>query len=168
VAVGTYPGAGNGLPDRDSGLPAIGLDNFQGSATFIGLEVSSVDPTRPSFIKVKGDRADMKALFLGCTFNQDVFSNDAPNAKVAVFHSRQLEKDLGTIAVPGQSACDAAFLREMFAQTRAARLQLFHPLTPDATDVRFDRVFFRNGPRSIELLAATAAGPHPPTTTKKP
>jgi len=168
IAVGTYPGAGNGLPDRDSGSPAIGLDNFQGKAAFIGLQVSSVDPARSSFIKVKGDRADMKALFLGCIFNQDVFSNDAPNAKVAVFHSRQLKKDLGTIAVPGQGVCDAAFLREMLAQTRSGRLQLFHPLKPDVTDVRFDRVFFRNGQRSIELLAATAADLHPPTTTKKP
>jgi len=168
VAVGTYQGAGNGLPDRDSGKPAILLDDFQGKATFIGLEVSSVDPARSSFIKLKGDRSDMEALFLGCVFNQEVFSNDAPNAKVAVFHSRQRKPDLGTIAVPGKGVCDAAFLREMLAETRSARLQLFHPLKPDVTDVRFDRVFFRNGPRSIELLAASAAGPHPPTTTKQP
>jgi hypothetical protein len=78
---------------------------------------------------------------------------------VAVFHSRQLKKDLGTIAVPGQGVCDAAFLREMLAQTRSARLQLFHPLKLDVTDIRFDRVFFRNGSRSIELLAASAAAP---------
>jgi len=168
VAVGTYPGAGNGLPDRDSGKPAILLDDFQGKATFIGIEVSSVDPQRPALLKTTGDRSDMEAFFLGCNFNQDVFSNDAPKAKVAVFHSRQLKRDFGTVAVPGQGVCDAAFLRDMLAQTRSARLQLFHPLKPDVTDGRFDRVFFRNGPRSIELLAATAADLHPPTTTKQP
>jgi hypothetical protein len=41
----------------------------------------------------------------------------------------------------------------MLAQTRSARLQPFHPAKPDVTDVRFDRVFLRDGPRSIELLA---------------
>jgi len=153
VAVGTYPGRGDELPDRNSGQPAIGLDNFQGKATFIGIEVSSVDSTRPSFIKVKGDRADTKALFLGCNFKQDAFTNVAPHAKVAVLHSRQGMKDLGTISVPDQGVCDAAFLREMLAQTRSARLKLFYPVKPSVTDVRFDRVFFRNGPRSIELIA---------------
>lgn len=96
------------------------------------------------------------ALFRGCVFNQNVFSNDAPNAKVAVFHGRQLVKDLGTKSVPDQSTCDASFLRQMLAQTRSARLKLFHSVKPSITDVRFDRVFFRDGPRSIELLAASA------------
>ena len=164
VAVGTYPG-GNALPDRDSGKPAIEIDNFQGKATFIGIGVSSVDPQRPSFIKTRGDLADMKALFLGCIFAQDTFCNDAPHSKVAVFHSRQLVKDLGTTSVPDKSTCDAPFLRDMFAQTRAARAGLFLPVPPGVTDVRFDRVFFRNGPRSIELLAVSPTDLYSPKAT---
>jgi hypothetical protein len=64
-----------------------------------------------------------------------------------------LAKSLGTAPIPNQGAADTAFLRDMLAQTRSARLQPFHPAKPDVTDVRFDRVFLRNGPRSIELLA---------------
>lgn len=92
-------------------------------------------------------------MFLGCSFKEDVFINNAPKAKVAVFHSRQGMKYLGTISGPDQGVCDAAFLREMLAQTRSARLPLFHPEKPSVTDVRFDRVFFRHGPRAIELVA---------------
>ena len=66
-------------------------------------------------------------------------------------------KDLGTISVPDQGTVDAAFLREMLAPTRTARLALLTPLKLEVTDVRFDRVFFRNGPRSLELLAGTEA-----------
>ena len=99
----------------------------------------------------------MQVLFLGGIFAQDVFSNEAPNAKVALFHNRQTVKDLGTTSVPDQGACDAPFLHEMLAQTRAARLAWLTPLKLDVTDVRFDRVFFRNGPRSIELLAGQDA-----------
>src|SRR5208282_4205016 len=120
-------------------------------AAFIGIEVSSVDPKRPALIRTRGDRADTKALFLGCNFSQDAFGNYAPHAKVALLHNRQRVKDLGTISVPGQFMCGASFLRDMLAQTRSARLKPFSPLEPSITDVRFDRVFFRNGPRSIEL-----------------
>jgi hypothetical protein len=168
VAVGTYPGRGDGLPDRDTGRPAINVDNFQGTTTFIGIEVSSVDPARPPFIRTQGDRADMKALFLGCSFDQGVFSNNAPNAKVALFHNRQRVKGLGTISVSDKSTCDASFLRDMLVQTRSARLPLFYAVRPSVTDVRFDRVFFRNGPRSVELLAGSAADQHSPKTTDKP
>ena len=114
---------------------------------------------------MQGDRPDLKALFLGCNFKQDVFTNAAPKAMVAVSHSRQGRKNLGTISVPDHGLCDAAFLREMLAQTRSARLKLLHPLKPDITDVRFDRVFFRNGPRAMELLATE---PHPRQTNPKP
>ena len=168
VAVGTYPGAGEGMPDRDSGKPAIGIANFQGKATFIGMQVVSVDPARPPYINVKGERADLNALFLGCEFNQDIFRSDASKAKVALFHNRQRMKDLGTVSAPDQFTWDASFLRAMLAQTRSARLKPFHPLKPGITDVRFDRVFFRNGPRSIELLAASATDPHPPKTAHQP
>jgi len=168
VAVGTYPGAGEGMPDRDSGKPAIGIANFQGKATFIGMQVVSVDPARPPYIHVKGESADLNALFLGCEFNQDIFRSDAPKAKVALFHNRQRMKDLGTVSVPDQFTWDASFLRAMLAQTRSARLKPFDPLKPGITDVRFDRIFFRNGPRSIELLAASATDPHPPKTAHQP
>jgi hypothetical protein len=110
----------------------------------------------------------MNALFLGCEFNQDTFRSDAPEAKVALFHNRQRVKDLGTVSVPDRSMGDASFLRAMLAQTRSARLKLFHPLKTSITDVRFDRVFFRNGPRSIELLAASAADPQPCKTRNRP
>jgi hypothetical protein len=56
----------------------------------------------------------------------------------------------------------------MLAQTRAARLKLFAPLQPGITDVRFDRVFFRNGPRSLELLAAGATAAPPPRAGQPP
>ncbi len=89
----------------------------------------------------------MQVLFLGNGFDPKVLTTDAANAKVAIFHNRQGVKDLGTISVPDQGSCSDAFLREMLAQTRAARLRWFTPLKPETTDVRFDRVFFRNGPR---------------------
>jgi hypothetical protein len=47
-------------------------------------------------------------------------------------------------------------------------LPLFYAVRPSVTDVRFDRVFFRNGPRSVELLAGSAADQHSPKTTDKP
>ena len=37
------------------------------------------------------------------------------------------------------------------------KVDIATPVKLDTTDVRFDRVFFRNGPRSIELLAKDAA-----------
>jgi hypothetical protein len=100
-----------------------------------------------------GNRTNMQALFLGGCFQPEAFTNAAPNARVALFHNRHLVKGLGTAPIPNQGDVDAAFLRDMLAQTRNARLQPFHPAKPDVTDVRFDRVFLRNGPRSIELLS---------------
>lgn len=151
IAVGNYQN--KVMFPEEEGKPAVDIDNFQGKITLIGLGIASVDPTRKAFITVHGTRDDMKVLFLGCGFVQDLFSNTAAKAKVALFHNRQGVKDLGTISVPDQGACDSAFLREMLAQTRAARPPLPTPLKLDVTDVRFDRIFIRNGPRSIELLA---------------
>ncbi len=153
VAVGTYQSTL--MFPEEEGLPAIDIDNFQGKITMIGVNVHSVDSTRPSLIKVRGERDDLQVLFLGNVFGQDAFSNEAPNAKVVLFHNRQHMPDLGTTSVLDQGTVDAAFLREMLAQTRTARLPWLTPLPLEVTDVRFDRVFFRNGPRSIELLAAT-------------
>jgi len=153
VAVGTYPDRGDALPDRNSGKPAIGIDDFQGKVTLIGLQISSVDPARPALIKISGGRADTQVLLLGSQFAPSGYTNEAPQAKVVVLHNRQPMKDLGTVSVPDQGNCDPAFLRDMLAQTRAARLGLFHQLKLDVTDVRFDRAFFRNGARSIELLS---------------
>jgi hypothetical protein len=85
-----------------------------------------------------------------------------------LFHNRQRLKGRGTVSAPDQFPGDAAFLRAMLAQTRAARLKLFAPLQPGITDVRFDRVFFRNGPRSLELLAAGATAAPPPRAGQPP
>jgi hypothetical protein len=151
VAVGNYQN--KVMFPGEEGKPAIDIDGLEGRAAVIGLQVLSVDPTRPALINVGGNRTDMEVLLLGGCFQPEAFTNAASNARVVLFHNRHLAKGLGTASSPDQGAVDTAFLREMLAQTRNARLQPFHPAKPDVTDVRFDRVFLRNGPRSIELLA---------------
>jgi len=151
IAVGNYQN--KVLFPGDEGKPAIDIDNFRGKVTLIGLNVCSVDPTRRPGIVAHGDRDDMQSLLFGCNFAPDVFTNTAPKAKVALLHNRQPVKDLGTISVPDHGDCNPAFLRDMLAQTRNARLHWFTPVKADVTDVRLDRLFIRNGPRSIEVLA---------------
>lgn len=98
----------------------------------------------------------MKVLFLCSNFELAILSSTARNARVAVFACRTHVQDIGTASIPTQGTLDADFLGEMLAQTREARLKHFTPLKLDTTDLRLDRVYFRNGQRSIELLAGKA------------
>jgi hypothetical protein len=130
---------------KEEGIPAVEVDGFKGSLTFM----AAIFSTR---IRVRGDGRETNVLALGIQGNgDDYFRSDSPNAPTARLGCLKYTPGGGAVSIPDQGAAAPAFLRRMLAQMRLEKPRPLTDLKPGITDVRFYRVNAENGLICIHL-----------------
>jgi len=72
-------------------------------------------------------------------YTDNYLVTNSPNARAVLLNSRRYG-NIGTVLIPNQGIAEAAFIREMLAQTRGEQPTLLMALADDITDARFYRV----------------------------
>ncbi len=117
--------------------PAIDIQNYNGKATFIGLDLEDT-------IRISGTSSG-SILGLGLmAHSPDYFFNNTA-ARAALVNSRWYNKvppNGGSLPVANKGSFDPAFLLDMLTQTRGANLSNEYEAIPNGiTDVRMFRVY---------------------------
>src|SRR5207248_1917398 len=92
-----------------------------------------------------------KVLMIGQGNRDDFLVNRSPAARAALIESAKYTPGGGAIPVPDRGTADAAFLREMLAQTRSARPHPSAPPPPGSTDLQLYRVSMTNASACIRV-----------------
>jgi len=134
--------------------PAVEINNFDGTATFL---TSVVDDR----IVVNGSSTNTNVLALGLQGNSDTYLvNNSASSQVALLHSRKFGQN-GSVPVANQGnealiaggTETAAFIRKMLAHTRNERPKQLTSLIIGTTDLVFDRVRVESSLVGIRLQA---------------
>ncbi|HZT43805.1 MAG TPA: glycosyl hydrolase family 28-related protein [Chthonomonadaceae bacterium] len=135
VAAGDPNHGGTGV-----GRPTIDLDGFRGRLTFLTAIFAA--PTEQ--IVVHHGSAATKVLLIGQGNRDDFLVNQSPAAHAARIQSVKYTSGGGATSVADRGTVDAAFLREMLAQTRSARPHPRAPVPSGATDLQIYRLSVTN------------------------
>ena len=138
--------------------PGISIENLQG-------KVSILNVTDDDRIVVSGNGANAQVLglgYVGQTVIPYFFNAATPMAKARLVLSRQVTQSIpGTRTVPtsDEDTNDAAFVKSMLAQTRAAVQQPIATLPSGVTDLRFYRVWVTASTNNIHLYGMMPTTP---------
>jgi hypothetical protein len=114
--------------------PSIDIQNFNGRATFIGLDLEDR-------INISGSSAG-KILALGLQGHSSNYFSNSTSADARLINSRWYDKTFGTRLVNNVGSADITFLRDLLSQTRGANLSNEYEQFPAGiTDVRMYRVY---------------------------
>jgi len=133
--------------------PAIALDAFRGSATFLGMEMNIQNAGNG--VRVGQTTPDTRALFLGVAANKArFFSGDASVGSVGLMFAKE-PVGMGVSALVSAAAIGPssdAFVREMLTQARSVAWQSAPEVTPaGATDVRIYRVMTQDTATGLQV-----------------
>lgn len=136
----------------NEGIPALEFNDFRGNVTFLTSILHSNSQAVP--IVVRGQGANTNLLLLGVQtgIGDNYFTNNLPQAHVALLESMQYTAGGGGKPVPDAGTADPDFIRRMLAQTRNARPQPLNSIAPGVTDVRLYRIGVSNAHIGIHLL----------------
>jgi hypothetical protein len=123
-----------------AGPPTIAVDGFRGRLTF--LATIFANPTEQ--VVVHHGSAATKLLLIGQGNRDDLLVNRTPAARTALIQSLKYTPGGGALPVADDGPADAAFLREMLAQTRSTHPHPTGPMPAGATDLQFYRVTVTN------------------------
>ena len=144
----TLDGANIAHPHKE-GVPGVEVDDFRGRLTFIGATFTDGESPAGAHpgVVVRGDGQGTRLLLLGPHGHGEYLANESPHARVARLLGVQYTEGGGARPIADVGQWDAAFVREMIADTRAARPRPLGPVPAGATDARFFRVVVsgRNG-----------------------
>lgn len=124
--------AGRIAAPSDPASPAIQIDNFSGTATFL----STIIDDR---IVVNGGGSSSSVLALGMQGTSDSYLNST-NANSALLYSRKYQQGSYAVANQGNIADPKSFIRTMLAHTRAEQPIKAIDTPSGVTDVRLYRV----------------------------
>src|SRR5262245_23376339 len=114
--------------------PSIDIQNYKGKATLIGLDLEDK-------VRVSGASTG-SVLLLGLMGRRDKYFFNDSGARASLLISRCYAPKFGTSAVKNEGGSDAAFLRDMLAQTRNVNLSDGCEEIPSkVTNVRMYRVY---------------------------
>jgi len=132
--------------------PAIGLDGYAGTATFMGLEMTL--PAAGNGIRVANETGQTNALFLGVEANRaGYFDRPAGGGRVGLLSSRVRTPDSQPVADSGSA--DAGFVTEALSQSRAMSWDDAPRSAPaGATDLRLYRVMTADTAQGLRIDGA--------------
>jgi hypothetical protein len=133
-------------------VPAIGLDAFSGTATFIGMEMAL--PNAGNGIRVANETAQTNALFLGVEADRAGYFNRAGSGgRVGLLSSRVRLPESERVAEVGQA--DAGFVLDALSQARALSWDAAPQNAPaGATDVRLYRLMTIDNAQGLLITGA--------------
>jgi len=126
---------------RKADAPGVLVENFKGKLCFIGANFTTVskDEATPAVV-VRGESKDASVLLLQTHGHGEYLKNESPSARVKRWEGVCYTPGGGGKEIADVGAWDAAFAREMLAQTRGRSLPVGVPLPADAGDVRLYRL----------------------------
>lgn len=132
--------------------PAIALDGYSGTATFIGLEMTLQNAGNG--IRVANETAQTNALFLGVEADRaGYFNRLAGGGRVGLLSSRLRTPESVAVAESGQS--DASFVIDALSQARSLSWDDAPRSAPSgATDVRLYRLMTINSAQGLRIDGA--------------
>lgn len=130
------------LPGKDArrDIPAIDLDNFNGSLVLLGTNLETLNRQ----VRITGDNP-LKFLALAVQFSkiEPILDNNAANADVYMIACRQAQENASPKPLPPIGKLDAAFIRKALAPARQVLPTAWNSAPGDATDLRIHRVSVR-------------------------
>lgn len=130
----SHPGA------LDPNSPAILLDNFQGTAAFVGFSQHLAGVPSGVGIQIGAETPATKALFIGLANSPNYFNRSSSGGAVGLYLSKTMGSS-GAVPVVNQGSSDPSFIVGSLAQMRSLVWDSAPYAAPDgATNVRIYRI----------------------------
>lgn len=141
-------GLGGWEGDLRKTVAPLQFDGFRGKLAFTLVSANGAD------IRVVPPNPDLQLYLLGYLTNKKIDLGGADvQGQVIAEHTRLFRTNAtGTDAVEGVGKADPAFIREMLTPLRTVTPQPLTPCAPEATDLRFYRVW-ANGKNGVRVQA---------------
>jgi hypothetical protein len=136
----------------EAGEPALELDDFSGSMTFLNVIFTGPN-LKPAPIVIQGEGKKTAVLALGALvgIGEGYFENKSPYAKAALLEAFRYTPGGGATRIPNIGQADAMFIRNMMRQTRMEKPQPLSPVPEGKTDVRLFRVLVSQTQNGMQL-----------------
>jgi hypothetical protein len=144
----TLHGAQVALAQTQSGVPVVQVSNFVGRASFLTTQFTFTNTN--SAFSVSGHQTNTAVLLLN-TLNGVAPSFKSVEPRASVLQSFEAFDGPMVNPMTDFGPKDAAFLKQMLAQTRSSRPSLLTPIPPGLADVRIHRVIVQTARIGIRL-----------------